>query len=165
MLSTAATALAVFLGVTAIGSAQTAPPSPNTTVTVRGCVAPAQRDGSQEARSTGTTPTTPQQAPDEANNGEFVNAYLLLDATLLNSSRRASSGSTGTYVSKPTTFTLQGLEPELLKHKGQRVEITGTVMTPTKSGRGPGNKAVAEGIQRVKVGSIKMVGTDCAAHK
>jgi hypothetical protein len=164
MRPTAASALALLLTVTGTASAQTAPPSPNTTITVRGCVAPAQRDGSMEARSTGTT-ATPATAPDEANSGEFVNAYLLNDATLVGGGRADAAASTGTYVSKPTTYTLQGLETELLKHKGHRVEIVGTVLQPTKSGRGPGNKATAEGIQRVKVGSVKMIGPTCVVKK
>ena len=159
-----APAFVLMLGLTCIASAQTAPPSPNTTITVRGCVAPAQRDGSMEARSTGTT-ATPATAPDEANSGEFVNAYLLNDATLVTGGRADAAASTGTYVSKPTSYTLQGLETELVKHKGHRVEIVGTVLQPTKSGRGAGNKATAEGIQRVKVSSVKMIGTNCAAKK
>jgi hypothetical protein len=159
-----AAAFVLMLAVTCTASAQTAPPSPNQTVTVRGCVAPAQRDGSQEARSAGNTPVTPQAAPDEANSGEFVNAYLLNDATLVTGGRPDAAASTGTYVSKPTSYTLQGLESEMAKHKGHRVEIVGTVQQPTKSGRGPGNKATAEGIQRVKVSSVKMIGNSCAAQ-
>ena len=160
-----AAAFVLILAATGIASAQTAPPSPNQTVTLRGCVAPAQRDGSQEARSAGNTPVTPQAAPDEANSGEFVNAYLLNDATLVTPGRAATPASTGTYVSKPTSYTLQGLEPEMSKHKGHRVEIVGTVMQPTKAGRGAGNKATAEGIQRVKVSSVKMIGPTCVVTR
>jgi hypothetical protein len=45
------------------------------------------------------------------------------------------------------------------------VEVVGTVQQPTKAGRGPGNKATAEGIQRVKVSSVKMIGTTCTVAK
>jgi hypothetical protein len=164
MRPTSAATLVLLLAAGGTASAQTAPPSPNTTITVRGCVAPAQRDGSQEARSTGPT-ATPQTAPDEANSGEFVNAYLLNDATLVGGRADAAASTTGTYVSRPTTYTLQGLETELVKHKGHRVEIVGTVQQPTKSGRGAGNKATAEGIQRVKVSSVKMIGPTCVVGK
>ncbi len=165
MRPTTAATLALLVAATSTASAQTAPPSTNQTITVRGCVAPAQRDGSQEARSAGNTPVTPQAAPDEANSGEFVNAYLLNEATLVGGGRADATASTGTYVSKPTTYTLQGLETEMAKHKGHRVEIVGTVMPPTKAGRGAGNKATAEGIQRVKVSSVKMIGPTCVVTK
>ena len=79
--------------------------------------------------------------------------------------RPDAAASTGTYVSKPTSYTLQGLETELVKHKGHRVEIVGTVLQPTKSGRGAGNKATAEGIQRVKVSSVKMIGNTCTVPR
>jgi hypothetical protein len=108
-------------------------------------------------------------APYEANSGEFVNAYLLTDATLVTGGRPAGTAGTGsanttdTYLSKPSSFTLQGLEQELAKHKGHRVEVVGTVMPPTASGKGPVTKAVAEGIQRVRISSVKMLGTDCKA--
>jgi hypothetical protein len=163
MRSTAAAAFVLTFAATCTASAQTAPPSPNTTVTIRGCVAPAQRDGSQEARSTATT-ATPATAPDEANSGEFVNAYLLNDATLVGG-RADAPASGGTYVSKPTSYTLQGLESELAKHTGHRVEVVGTVQQATKAGRGAGNKATAEGIQLVNVSSVKMIGPTCTAAK
>jgi hypothetical protein len=164
MRPTAAAALVLTFAATCTASAQTAPPSPNQTVTIRGCVAPAQRDGSQEARSTGTT-ATPATAPDEANSGEFVNAYLLNDATLVGGGRADTPAAGGTYVSKPTSYTLQGLESELAKHKGHRVEVVGTVQQATKAGRGAGNKATAEGIQRVKISSVKMIGPTCTAQR
>ena len=100
-----------------------------------------------------------------ANSGEFVNAFLLTDATLVNAARPTGTGgnTTDTYMSKPSSFTLQGLEPELEKHKGHRVEVVGTVMPPTAAGKGPVTKSVAEGIQRLRISSVKMLGTDCKA--
>ena len=151
MRTLSAAVIGIALGIVCTGSAQTqVPPSPNTTVAVRGCVSSAQRDGSLEARSTGAT-ATPETAAIEANRAEqAVNANLLTDATL---DQIASS------------FALEGLEPELSKHKGHRVEIGGTVMPSTQSGRGAAKQAAAEGIQRIKVASVKMVGTDCTPKK
>lgn len=174
MKSTALAALAVVIAVTSAASAQTpaptAPPATNATITVRGCVSPAQRDGSLEARSAPTASPTAEMAPNEANSGEFVgSAFLLTDATLVNSGRPTGTGGTATgtgtntYLSKPSSFTLQGLAPELAKHKGHRVEVVGTVMPPTASGKGPVTKAAAEGIQRLRISSVKMLGTDCKA--
>ena len=166
MRTLSAAVIGIALGIVCTGSAQTqVPPSPNTTVAVRGCVSSAQRDGSLEARSTGAT-ATPETAAIEANRAEqAVNAYLLTDATLLNAAQSSGQNGTGTYLSKPSSFALEGLEPELSKHKGHRVEIGGTVMPSTQSGRGAAKQAAAEGIQRIKVASVKMIGTDCAAKK
>lgn len=169
MKSTALTALAVMIAVTSTASAQTEPPVTSTKVTARGCISPAQRDGSLEARSAPTAAPAPDRAQFEANSGEFVNAFLLTDATLVNGAKPAGTGGTGsakttdTYMSKPSSFTLQGLEPELEKHKGHRVEVVGTVMPPTAAGKGPITKAAAEGIQRLRISSVKMLGTDCKA--
>jgi hypothetical protein len=170
MKSTAFAALAVVLGVTSTASAQTpaptAPPATNATITARGCVSPAQRDGSLEARSAPTAAPTAEMAPNEANSGEFVgSAFLLTDATLVNGAKPTGTAGngTGTYLSTPSSFTLQGLETELAKHKGHRVEVVGTVMPPTASKKGPVTKAVAEGIQRLRISSVKMLGTDCKA--
>jgi hypothetical protein len=172
MKSTALAALAVVIALIGTASAQTAPvppPSTNATVTARGCVSPSQRDGSLEARSAPSASPTAEMAPYEANSGEFVNAYLLTDATLVTGGRAigtsgsTAGGGTGTYLSEPSSFTLQGLEQELAKHKGHRVEVVGTVMPPTAAKKGPVTKAVAEGIQRLRISSVKMVGTDCKA--
>jgi len=173
MKSTALAAIAVVLAATNTASAQTAPepPATNAKITVRGCVSPAQRDGSLEARSAPSAAPAPDRAAFEANSGEFVNAFLLNDATLVSGARPAGTAGAGagaanttdTYLSKPTSFTLQGLEPELEKHKGHRVEVVGTVMPPTASAKGPVTKAAAEGIQRLKITSVKMLGTDCKA--
>jgi hypothetical protein len=152
---------------TAAPTAKVAPPATNSKITVRGCVSPATRDGSLETKAAPITPT-PETASREANNGDQMVGYLLTDATLVTSAQTkpaapTPTGTTGTYLSKPTSFTLQGLEPELLKHKGHRVEVVGTVMPPTASGGQPAAKKVAEGIQRLRIESLKMVGNDCAA--
>jgi hypothetical protein len=169
MKSTALAALAL-VAVTSTASAQTpaptAPPATNATITVRGCVSPAQRDGSLEARSAPTAAPAPDRAPSEANSGEFVSsAFLLTDATLVTGAKPTGTAGNGTdtYLSKPSSFTLQGLDQELAKHKGHRVEVVGTVMPPTASGKGPVTKAAAEGIQRLRISSVKMLGTDCKA--
>jgi hypothetical protein len=187
MKSTAVAVFGVLLVVTSTASAQNAQtaapaapaaPATNAKITVRGCVSPSQRDGSLEARSAPSAAPTPDRAPFEANSGEFVNAYLLTDATLVNgagsdaaaapkgtaaTNGTAASNGTGTYMSSPSSFTLQGLEPELAKHKGHRVEVVGTVMPPTAAGKKPVTKAAAEGIQRLQISSVKMVGTNCKA--
>ena len=156
-----AAAIATLIGLSVSDGrarAQTNSPQTNSTVTIRGCVAPAQRDGSLEARAAGNT-ATPETAPIDANRAaeEPVNAYMLTDATPLSGSSEK--------LQKPTAYTLQGLENELAKHKGHRVEISGTVMPPTVKGRGAGNKSAAEGIERVRVASVKMLGTECSPAK
>lgn len=135
------------------GNAQTRTTTTGTTAVIKGCVTPVQRDGSLETRSTGTT-TTPEEAPRDANNGDIVgNVYTLTDAT-----------PTTSPATKTTTYALRGHESELLKHKGHRVEITGTVMAPIASGAKE-TKGAAEGISRVQVTSVKMIGTDCTPAK
>jgi hypothetical protein len=126
------------------------------TVTVSGCVEQAQRTGSL-ADDTGTgTAASPSTAPVEANTAELVNAYLLTNATPAGSA--ASEGRT-----QPTSYTLQGREQELAKHKGHQVEVRGRIMPPRAPSGPAASKATATGIQRIAVDGVKMVSAKCPA--
>jgi hypothetical protein len=116
-------------------------------VIVSGCVAQAQRTGSLASDTPGTVPT-PNTAGVEANSGEPVNAYILLDARLV-AERGERRGSR-------TSYALTGHEAELATHKGHRVEIVGHLdpmpqvkATPVATTR------------RIAVDSIKMVSNQC----
>jgi len=134
-------------------SAQTDPVSQNTTVTVRGCVAPAQRDGSLAPKPGATA--TPDTAPMEANNPEPIDTFMLLDATRVPADSK---------VPGHTTFALTGYK-DLPKFNGARVEVAGT-LKPLMVGRLPsGPASVADGVQRIQVSSIKRVAGNCSAKK
>jgi len=119
------------------------------TVSVRGCVERAQRDGSLSATAAGTT-ATPNTAPTEANSGEMVNAFTLKDATPV--SEKAASGR--------TEYALQGNGAELAKHVGHRVEIAGNLMPSVAEAQADKTKP-AEGIRRVQVTGVKMIASKC----
>ena len=61
-------------------SAQTPPAAQTPPITVTGCVAEAQRDGSLGTKATGPQ-ATPETATNEANNPMPTNRYQLMDAT------------------------------------------------------------------------------------
>jgi hypothetical protein len=120
-------------------------------VTVSGCVAQAQRTGSLADDTPTGTVATPNTAGIEANSGEPVNAYVLLDASPV-AERGARRGSR-------TSYALNGHEAELSTHKGHRVEIVGRLEAKprvTASSKMPATTTV-----RIAVNSIKMVADRC----
>jgi hypothetical protein len=135
-------------------------------LTVSGCLQRAQRNGSVGGTIVGTS-AAPSTADDEANSGAMVDAFLLTDARIdpagaSGSSTPAPTGTAGTAGrTEPTTFGLQGHEPELEQHQGARVEVTGVVMPPATSGRGTGGAATAAGAKRLRVESYKVVAEKC----
>jgi hypothetical protein len=120
------------------------------TVSVRGCVERAQRDGSLSVSPSGTT-ATPNTAPAEANSGEMVNAFRLKDATPV-----SDSAATGR-----TEYALQGNGAELAKHVGHQVEIAGSLL-PSVAEQQADKAKPAEGIRRVQVTGVKMVASKCS---
>lgn len=136
-------------------SAQTTP-APAASLTVTGCVAEVQRDGSLGPKATGTGATTPETAATEANNPAPTDRYQLLDAT-----PAADAGS----AAKPakTTYALRGQEKELANHVGHRVQIAGSLMAPLATKLPAKAAATADGTRTVQVASVKMIGTDCSA--
>ena len=159
--------------------AQTPPAASQQTVSVTGCVAPVQRDGSTGPKPTGTT-ATPESAPMEANNPEPTGKFMLLeaidaqseaaamDAAMKNrtAAKEADPGvaaTGGSAAAKPTSYALRGQEQELAKHVGHRVQINGTLMPPLKETLPSKSAKTAEGIQAVQVTSVKMLGTNCSA--
>ena len=147
-------------------SAQTTPtptPAPTPSISVTGCVAQTQRDGSLAAKATGTQ-ATPETAATEANNPDPTNRYQLVDATPLTADGRlADTPSAIAGKPKRTSYALRGQEKELAKHMGHRVEITGSLMPPIETKLPPKAASTAEGIRAVQVTSLKMIGTDCSA--
>ena len=137
-------------------SAQTQPPS-NTSISVAGCVAQAQRDGSLAPKATGTQ-ATPETAAIEANNPEPTGRFQLLDATPVATPASADPAA------KPerTSYALLGDEKEFAKHVGHRVQISGTLQSPLAAKLPPKAAATAEGVRAVRVTSLKMIGTNCS---
>jgi hypothetical protein len=124
----------------------------NSAVTIHGCVAQIQRDGSLSPK-TGAT-ATPQTVSQESNNPNPTGVYQLLDA------RAADAKDT-----RPTTYSLTGHEAEVGKLEGQRVEVAGTV-APTLGDAASGKMAgAADGAQRIRVSSVKKIEGSCSAAK
>ena len=138
-------------------SAQTTQ-APASSLTVTGCIAQVQRDGSTGAKPSGTQ-ATPEAAPMEANNPEPTGRYQLLDAT-----PAAQPSAKPDPAAKParTTYGLRGREAELAKHLGHRVQIAGTLAPPLAAKLPSRAAATAEGTRTIQVSSLKMVGTDCS---
>jgi hypothetical protein len=147
-------------------------PANGESVTVSGCLERAQLNGSAGGTVVGTS-ASPATADDDANSGLLVDAYMLTEATPVESGTdRSTAGnsatSPGTTVGTtgretPTAYGLVGHESELSSHAGARVEVTGTIVPPATSGRGSGGSAAASGVKRVRVASFKILGQRCSA--
>jgi hypothetical protein len=124
----------------------------NSAVTIHGCVAQIQRDGTLSPK-TGAT-ATPQTVSQEANNPNPTGVYQLLDARATNAKD-----------TKPTSYALTGHEAEFGKLEGQRVEVAGNV-APALGDVGSGKMAgAADGSQRIRVSSVKKIEGSCSAVK
>jgi hypothetical protein len=124
----------------------------NSAVTIHGCVAQIQRDGSLSPK-TGAT-ATPETVSQESNNPNPTGFYQLLDA------RAADAKDT-----KPTTYALTGHEPEFGQLEGQRVEVVGTVAPALGDVRSGKMAGAADGAQRIRVSSVKKIEGRCSAAK
>jgi hypothetical protein len=124
----------------------------NSTVTIHGCVAQIQRDGSLSPK-TGAT-ATPEKVSEEANNPNPTGFYQLLDAR-----------TTDAKDTKPTTYALTGHEAEFGQLEGQRVEVAGTVAPPLGDVRSGKMAGAADGAQRIRVSSVKKIEGSCSAAK
>jgi hypothetical protein len=142
-------------------SAQTTP-APGRSVSITGCVAQVQRDGSLGPKASGTQ-ATPETAATEANSPLPTDRYQLTDATPVadpgHPADKASAASATT--DAKTAYALRGLEKELAKHLGHRVQITGALLPPLETKLPSRAAATAEGIGIVQVAAVKMMGTDC----
>jgi hypothetical protein len=131
-------------------------------LTVTGCVEQAQRNGSLAGTPVGTSAVSPNTADDEANSQAPVDRYLLTGATRRGGEASGSTAPAATTSSNLTSYALQGQEAELREHAGQRVEITGTV-SPSPKETLPGDRAaLASGVQRLTVESLKVIGASCS---
>ena len=155
--------LCIVLAAASISTA-TLSAAQKTTIAVTGCVAPAQRGGSLGAKST-LTPPTPETATTEANNPEPTGRFMLLDATSVGDKPEVEATSGTTSKQTRTSYALRGHEPELAKHVGHRVEVTGTLMPPAASKLPAQAAATAEGIRAVQVERLKMLGSDCSTSR
>lgn len=139
-------------------SAQTTP-APAPSVTVTGCVAEVQRDGTTAAKASGTGGATFDAAAMEANNPEPTNRYQLVDATPAEPPVPAGTAAKPT----KTTYALRGHEAELAKHVGHRVQIAGSLMTPLTAKLPSRAASTADGTRSMQVSAVKMIGSDCSA--
>ena len=129
---------------------------------VTGCIERAQRNGSLAGTPVGTSSVSPNTADDDANSQAPVDRYLLTGATRRGGERSGSTAAAATTSSSLTSYALQGREAELREHAGQRVEITGTVSPSPKETLPSDRAALASGVQRLNVESLKVVGASCS---
>ena len=122
----------------------------NSAVTIQGCVAQIERDGTLAPKAGATA--TPDTVSQEANNPDPTGVYQLLDA------RAAGAKDT-----RPTSYALTGHEAEFGKLEGQRVEVAGTVAPALGDVRSGKMAGAADGSQRIRVSSVKKIEGRCSA--
>jgi hypothetical protein len=137
-------------------------PGPNqstgTPIVTVGCVNRAEQTGSL-APEPGVRPATPATATILANSSDMpTNAFLLAGATPANTSSdaRARAAAGEPVSTAPATFVLDAARPDLERHLGHLVEVTGTLKTVAE-----GDKAARTNVAHVQVASIKMLATAC----
>ena len=124
----------------------------NSAVTIHGCVAQIQRDGTLSPKAGATA--TPDTVSQEANNPNPTGVYQLLDAQ-----------AAGAKNARPTSYKLTGHEAELGKLEGQRVEVAGSVAPALGDARSGKMAGAADGAQRIRVSSVKKIEGRCSAAK
>ena len=124
----------------------------NSAVTIQGCVAQIQRDGTLSPKAGATA--TPDTVSQEANNPNPTGVYQLLDAQATDAKN-----------TKPTSYTLTGHEAEFGKLEGQRVEVAGAVAPVLGDARSGKMAGAADGAQRIRVSSVKKIEGGCSAAK
>jgi hypothetical protein len=124
----------------------------NSAVTIQGCVAQIQRDGTLAPKAGATA--TPNTVSEESNNPNPTGVYQLLDAQ--------AAGAKNT---RPTSYKLTGHEAEFAKLEGQRVEVAGNVAPLVGDARSAKMAGAADGSQRIRVSSVKKVEGSCSAAK
>jgi hypothetical protein len=122
----------------------------NSAVTIQGCVAQIQRDGTLAPKAGATA--TPNTVSEESNNPNPTGVYQLLDAQ--------AAGAKNT---RPTSYKLTGHEAEFGKLEGQRVEVAGTVAAALGDVRSGKMAGAADGAQRIRVSSVKKIQGSCSA--
>lgn len=139
-------------------------------VTVAGCLQRAQLNGSVGGTAVGTS-SSPSTADDDANSGVMLDRFLLAQARPVvagvvpaepSGTSASAVGTSGSATrEEPTSYALSGREPELERHQGARLQVTGSLMPPASSGRGTGGSATASGVKRLKVESFKVLAETC----
>ena len=122
----------------------------NSAVTIQGCVAQIERDGTLAPKAGATA--TPDTVSQEANNPNPTGVYQLLDAQ--------AAGAKNT---RPTSYKLTGHEAEFGKLEGQRVEVAGTVAPALGDVRSGKMAGAADGSQLIRVSSVKKIEGSCSA--
>ena len=122
----------------------------NSAVTIQGCMAQIQRDGTLAPKAGATA--TPDTVSQEANNPNPTGVYQLLDAQ--------AAGAKNT---RPTSYKLTGHEAEFGKLEGQRVEVAGTVAPALGDVRSGKMAGAADGAQLIRVSSVKKIEGSCSA--
>ena len=123
----------------------------NSTVTIQGCVAQVQRDGTLSPKPGATA--TPETVSQESNNPNPTGVYQLLDAQAI-----------GAENTRPTSYALTGHEAEFAKLEGQRVEVAGTVAPAVGDGRSERMAGAKDGSQRIRVSTVKKIEGRCSAE-
>ena len=124
----------------------------NSTVTIQGCVAQIQRDGTLAPKAGATA--TPDTVSQEANNPNPTGVYQLLNAQAV-----------GAKNTRPTSYKLTGHEAEFGKLEGHRVEVAGTVAPLVGDARSGKMAGAADGSQRIRVSSVKKIEGSCSAAR
>jgi hypothetical protein len=155
---------------------------PSSTISLSGCVQQADADGSIAGTPLGTS-APPEQAGAVANRNLPWEGYLLADAhpttgdasaapsqdatatgTAGAAGTSGAAGTTGAAAARmPVTYALDGDTTQLAGFKGQRVEVTGTIVepAPSQAGASGSSSTFRTGVKGLKVTSIKSVAPKC----
>jgi hypothetical protein len=126
-------------------------------VTAVGCISPAVQDGSLSG-SPGVPPATPATAPVLANSAQPTGVFLLNGATAPDATAEQREHAAKGHVPKENavTYELEGQQPELDRHVGELVEVTGTL---TVQAKGPAQTKST--VHHLKLSSVRALAPKC----
>jgi hypothetical protein len=127
-----------------------------------GCVNRASQDGSL-AGTSAVPPATPETAATLANSSESTNGFMLNGATKpdASSEARALASSHGPSAATEAAYVLDGKRPEIERHAGHRVEVTGILVASNNTGGTSAHPSMKSNVAHIQVASIRMIATTC----
>ncbi|MGE3474006.1 MAG: hypothetical protein AB7O28_26940 [Vicinamibacterales bacterium] len=131
-------------------------------ITAVGCISPAVHDGSLSG-GPGVPPATPNTAPILANSAQPTGVFLLSGATAPDATAEDRQHLAAGHPAKDegVTYELEGMSSEVERHKGQLVEVTGTLSLRSRGGEAETRTPV----HHLRLASVKAVSPKCPAAK
>jgi hypothetical protein len=122
-----------------------------------GCLNRAVQEGSPSG-APGVPPPPPEAIPNQVNSPQPTGVLVLNGARLTQDQQgqKDTSSVAGQVMPKPATFMLEGMGPELERHLGHHLQVSGTLHVEKE-----GPKSIEHVVTHIRVTAIKMLAASC----